>query len=55
MNSIPQDSDDDGMPNSWESQYGFNPNVADHNEDHDFDGYTNIEEYLHTLTGEAHI
>jgi hypothetical protein len=41
------DSDNDGMPNAWETKYGFNPNNAsDGNEDADKDGYTNIEEFL---------
>lgn len=42
----PADSDQDGMPDSWESSHGFNPNVADNNGDIDGDGYTNLEEYL---------
>ncbi|MEV6304330.1 RICIN domain-containing protein [Actinoplanes sp. NPDC051861] len=40
------DTDRDGMPNSWETANGFNPNAADHNGDADGDGYRNIEEYL---------
>jgi pectate lyase len=41
------DTDKDGMPNAWETKYGFNPNNAsDGNEDSDKDGYTNIEEFL---------
>jgi hypothetical protein len=41
------DGDHDGMPDGWESKYGFNPNDnADANGDADGDGYTNIEEYL---------
>lgn len=40
------DSDGDGMPNSWETQYGFNPNnPADANLDPDGDGATNLQEY----------
>ncbi len=50
----PTDSDNDGMSDAWEEEYGFNVGVADHNGDHDNDGYTNIEEYLHYLAGEAH-
>jgi hypothetical protein len=43
----PQDSDQDGMPDDWEEQYGFNSNdPADRNDDDDEDGYTNLEEYL---------
>ncbi|GAA1593330.1 RICIN domain-containing protein [Actinoplanes couchii] len=40
------DTDRDGMPNTWESANGLNPNVADQNGDADGDGYRNIEEYL---------
>ncbi len=43
----PLDSDNDGMPDAWEKQYGLNPNDAsDTSKDKDNDGYTNIEEYL---------
>ena len=40
------DADMDGMPSKWESKHGRNPERADHNEDPDKDGYTNIEEFL---------
>ncbi len=41
------DSDADGMPDSWENQYGLNRNnPADANLDNDGDGATNLEEYL---------
>ncbi|GJL57134.1 MAG: pectate lyase [Nitrospirales bacterium] len=43
----PLDIDKDGMPNSWENKYNFNPNDAgDGAKDKDGDGYTNLEEYL---------
>ncbi len=43
----PVDSDRDGMPDTWEYYYGFNPySGSDQNEDNDSDGYTNVEEYL---------
>jgi pectate lyase len=43
----PRDSDNDGMPDSWERQHGLNPNDAsDGAADQDKDGYTNLEEYL---------
>jgi len=46
----PTDSDHDGMPDEWENSIGLNPgDAADGNEDLDGDGYTNIEEYLHSL------
>ncbi|MBL7258063.1 cellulose binding domain-containing protein [Actinoplanes sp. LDG1-01] len=40
------DTDRDGMPNTWESANGLNPNSDDHNGDADGDGYRNLEEYL---------
>lgn len=41
------DSDQDGMPDNWERQYGLNPtDASDTNGDLDGDGYTNLEEYL---------
>ncbi|WP_207531785.1 T9SS type A sorting domain-containing protein [Desertivirga arenae] len=49
--SAPYDADNDGMPDSWESANGTNINVADNNGDLDADGYTNLEEYLNSLTG----
>jgi hypothetical protein len=39
------DSDGDGMPDDWESQYGLDPFVADAGEDPDGDGVTNLQEY----------
>ncbi len=48
----PVDSDHDGMPDEWERQMNLNPNDAsDGNGDLDADGYTNIEEYIHSLPG----
>ena len=48
--TVPVDSDHDGMPDAWELSRGLNPaNPADNAEDHDADGYTNIEEYLNWL------
>jgi hypothetical protein len=44
------DSDHDGMPDSWETSHGLNPNsAADGSQDQDGDGYTNVEEYIHSL------
>lgn len=43
----PKDDDNDGMPDSWEEENGFNPkNSDDKNGDADDDGYTNLEEFL---------
>lgn len=44
------DSDGDGMPDTYETNRGFNPNDAsDRNGDANGDGWTNLENYLHTL------
>jgi hypothetical protein len=42
-----QDTDGDGIPDSWEKKYHLNPNdPTDAQQDKDGDGYTNIEEFL---------
>ncbi|MHC4534088.1 MAG: pectate lyase family protein [Planctomycetota bacterium] len=47
----PVDTDHDGMPDEWESNRGLDPeDASDGNGDLDSDGYTNIEEYLHSLS-----
>lgn len=47
----PTDTDQDGMPDSWEQQYGFQPGVAGEGAaDPDNDGYTNLEEYLNNTS-----
>ncbi len=46
----PPDSDGDGMPDTWERARGLDPSQsADGARDSDADGYTNLEEYLHSL------
>ncbi len=50
--SPPTDSDQDGMSDEWENENGLNPYVADHNEDQDGDGFTNIEEYIDWISNE---
>lgn len=42
----PRDTDDDGMPDSWEETHRMQVSKADHNGDADHDGYRNLEEYL---------
>ncbi len=45
------DTDRDGMPNSWEIDNGFDPNdPSDGAADADGDGYTNLEDYLNSLS-----
>ncbi len=45
----PLDSDGDGMPDSFEKSHGMNPNSNDASDDHNGNGYTNIEEYINAL------
>lgn len=40
------DTDNDGMPDNFEVEYGLNPNNDDAHADLDLDGLTNIEEFL---------
>jgi hypothetical protein len=47
----PMDSDHDGMSDDWERDKELDSNdPSDASEDRDGDGYTNIEEYLHSLS-----
>lgn len=39
------DSDEDGLPDSWEEEYGCDPTVDDSSLDYDYDELTNLEEY----------
>jgi pectate lyase len=49
--AAPADADHDGMPDAWEQAHELDPaNPADGKADADADGYTNLEEYLHSLT-----
>ena len=45
MRGLQDDSDDDGMPDFYEIQYGLDPERNDADEDLDGDGMTNLEEY----------
>ena len=46
-NLIIDDTDDDGLPNLWETLYGLNPNdFSDANLDNDNDGHNNLEEFI---------
>ena len=45
------DTDRDGIPDEWERTSGLNPNdPVDGNQDRDDDGFTNLEEYMNSLT-----
>ena len=47
-----KDSDNDGMPDEWETKKGLNPkNAADASLDKDKNGYSNIEDYLNAVAG----
>lgn len=39
------DSDQDGIPDTWEITHGTNPHVTDSSTDSDKNGYTNLQEY----------
>jgi hypothetical protein len=41
------DSDNDGMPDEWETAHGLDPNNPDANLDPDNDGLPNLQEYQH--------
>jgi pectate lyase len=46
----PVDSDNDGMPDSWERSHGLNPkDASDSAADKNKDGYINLEEYLNSI------
>ncbi len=51
----PVDTDNDGMPDYWETRYGSNPSLANHNDTtlsmlfSGVSGYTNLECYLNDL------
>jgi hypothetical protein len=47
----PTDSDNDGMPDFFETAIGLSNTTADNNGDYDGDGYTNIEHYVNWLAG----
>ena len=44
--TLNDDSDNDGMPDAWEIQYGLNPNLNDADADYDNDGVSNYLEYV---------
>ena len=51
--SAPADSDHDGMPDSWETSHGLNPNNVSDGPATSSNGYTNVENYLNELAGDS--
>ncbi len=47
--AAPTDSDNDGMPDAWETAHGLNAQDASDANGVRADGYTNIEEYINSL------
>lgn len=47
--SAPTDSDNDGIPDAWETAHGLNPHDAKDANGVRADGYTNLEEYINSL------
>lgn len=45
----PQDSDGDGIPDSWETENGLDPDNADDGNEITTSGYSNLELYVHTI------
>ncbi|MBS1565703.1 MAG: hypothetical protein JST39_15050, partial [Bacteroidetes bacterium] len=48
--AAPLDTDHDGMPDSWETANGLNPNDASDRNGYAANGYTNLENYLNNIT-----
>lgn len=44
-NNADRDDDNDGIPDTWEIRYGYNPYVNDASGDDDGDEYSNLQEY----------
>ena len=51
----PVDNDHDGMPDDWEQAHGLNPNDATDRNTLATNGYTMLEEYLNSITGQTGI
>lgn len=51
--AAPTDTDHDGMPDSWENGHGLNANDASDRNGSAANGYTNLENYLNSLTNAA--
>ena len=51
--TAPTDTDGDGIPDSWESSHGLNPNNGMDGAATAANGYTNLENYLNELAGDG--
>ncbi len=49
--AAPLDTDQDGMPDAWETAHGLNPSNASDRNNLNLFGYTRLEEYLNELGG----
>jgi len=47
--TAPADTDNDGMPNWWETRESLNPNSATDRNTYSIDGYTMLEKYLNAI------
>lgn len=54
LNSMtaPTDTDGDGMPDSWETAHGLNPNDVNDGNNTGEDGYTNLEIYMNSIVAD---
>ena len=54
LNSLPAptDTDQDGMPDSWETANGLNPNLASDRNIRNSQGFTNLELYMNSLVSD---
>lgn len=51
--TAPTDSDGDGIPDTWETGHGLNPNSSADGARTSGNGYTNLENYLNELAGDS--
>ncbi|WP_019639610.1 Ig-like domain-containing protein [Paenibacillus fonticola] len=55
VNSLFEDDDHDGMPNSWELAQGLDPNDPSDRNVINAEGYTNLELYLNSIQGNGSV
>ncbi|MEX0609201.1 MAG: T9SS type A sorting domain-containing protein [Balneolaceae bacterium] len=49
----PTDTDSDGIPDSWETENGLDPDDAEDGNEINETGYSNLESYIHTIQGSS--